>query len=165
MKVADVMTRAVEPIDPTATVQQAATRMAELDVGALLVGTADRLVGVLTDRDIILRLVVDGRHPAEVIVRDVMSSSVFACRPDDAVETAFAEMRRRQIRRMPVLDEAGRPLGIVTLSDLAKAISGPEQVQEALRDMSEPHRTRKVADEGARTPDDEEPGDMTAARG
>jgi CBS domain-containing protein len=165
MKVADVMTRAVEPVDPTATVQQAAMRMAELDVGALLVGTAERLEGVLTDRDILMRLVVNGRHPAEVIVRDVMSSSIFACNPDDTVEAAFAEMRQRQVRRMPVLDQAGRLLGIVTLSDLSKAISGPEQVQEALRDISEPHRARKVADERAADQDDEEPGPMSAASG
>ena len=165
MKVADVMTRAVEPVDPAATVQQAAMRMAELDVGALLVGTAERLEGMLTDRDILLRVIVDGRHPAEVLVREVMSSSIFACRPDDTVEAAFAEMRQRQVRRMPVLDEAGRLLGIVTLGDLSKAISGPEQVQEALRDISEPHRARKVADERAAEQDDEEPGPMSAAGG
>ena len=165
MKVADVMTRAVEPVDPTATVQQAAMRMAELDIGALLVGTAERLEGMLTDRDILLRVIVDGRHPAETIVRDVMSSSVYACRPDDTVESAFAEMRERQVRRMPVLDEAGRLLGIVTLGDLSKAISGPEQVQEALRDISEPHRARRVADERATDQADEEPGPMSAARG
>jgi CBS-domain-containing membrane protein len=139
--------------------------MAELDFGAVLVGTAERLEGVLTDRDIILRVVVNGRHPAEVIVRDVMSATVFTCKPDDTVEAAFAEMRQRQIRRMPVLDESGRAVGIVTLSDLSKAISGPEQVQEALRDMSEPHRTRKVADEAAPEADRQEPGAMNAARG
>jgi CBS domain-containing protein len=165
MKVADVMTRAVEPVDPTATIQQAATRMAELDVGALLVGTAERLEGMLTDRDILLRVIVDGRHPAEVIVRDVMSSSLFTCKPDDAVEAAFAEMRQRQVRRMPVLDEAGRLLGIVTLGDLSKAISGPEQVQEALREISEPHRARKPAEEPAVTRDGEEPGPVSAAGG
>ncbi len=142
------MTRGVDPVDPTATVQQAATQMAELDVGAVLVGTAERLEGILTDRDIILRAVVDGRHPEAVIVRDVMSSTLFGCRPNDTVESAFAEMRERQIRRMPVLDDDGRPVGVVTLSDLSKAIAGPEQVQEALRDISEPHRARQAA-EGA----------------
>lgn len=142
------MTRGVDPVDPTATLRQAATQMAEFDVGAVLVGTAERLEGILTDRDIILRAVVDGRHPEEVIVRDVMSSTLFGCRPDDTVESAFAEMRERQIRRMPVLDADGKPIGVVTLSDLSKAIAGPEQVQEALRDISEPHRARKAA-EGA----------------
>jgi CBS domain-containing protein len=169
MKVADVMTRGVDPVDPTATVQQAATQMAELDVGAVLIGSEERLEGVLTDRDIILRVVVDARHPEEVIVRDVMSSTVFSCRPDDPVETAFAEMRQRQIRRMPVLDDDGRPLGVVTLSDLSKAISGPEQVQEALRDISEPHRARRSddarPDERAAREEDDDSGSATAAAG
>lgn len=163
MKVADVMTRGVDPVDPTATVQQAATQMAEFDIGAVLIGTAERLDGILTDRDIILRVVVDGRNPAEVIVSDVMSSSVFGCKADDSVETAFAEMRERQVRRMPVLDESGRPVGVVTLGDLSKAISGPEQVQEALREISEPHRTRKSADEETEASAEAEPAGGKAA--
>lgn len=144
MKIAEVMTRGVDPIDPTASVQNAATQMAEYDVGAVLVGAADQLEGVLTDRDIILRVVVEGRNPADVAVRDVMSPNVYSCRADDAVETVFANMRERQIRRMPVLDESGRAIGVVTLSDLAKVIESPEQVAEALRDLSEPHRNRKL---------------------
>jgi len=149
MKVAEVMSRGVDPVDLTATVQAAATQMAELDVGAVLVGTSEKIDGILTDRDIILRLVVDGRNPAEVPVRDVMSATVFSCGPDDSVEAAFAEMRERQIRRMPVLDDAGKPLGIVTLSDLAKAVESPEKLQATLREISEPHRSRKSADADA----------------
>ena len=68
MKVAEVMTRAVDLVDPSATVQDAATHMAELDVGAVLVGTRRAIEGILTDRDIIVRVVVEGRHPAEVTV-------------------------------------------------------------------------------------------------
>jgi CBS domain-containing protein len=154
MKVAEVMTRGVDPIDPAASVQQAATQMAEFDVGAVLVGTPDELQGVLTDRDIILRLVVEGRNPAEVAVRDVMSTRLFTCREEDPVEAAFAEMRERQIRRMPVYDAAGRATGIVTLGDLAKAVESPEQIKEALRDISEPHRVRDTPEER----DSEEPG-------
>ena len=147
MKVAEVMTRGVDPIDPSASVQEAATQMAELDVGAVLVGADGMLEGVLTDRDIILRVVVDGNNPAEVAVRDVMSSRVFSCREDDPVESALVEMRDRQIRRMPVLDENGRATGIVVLSDLAKAVQGPEQLQETLRQISEPHRIRNAPEE------------------
>lgn len=147
MKVAEVMTRGVDPIDPSASVQDAATQMAELDVGALLVGSEGTIEGVLTDRDIILRVVVDGKNPADVAVRDVMSSRVFSCREDDLVETALVEMRERQIRRMPVYDENGRATGIVVLSDLAKAVEGPEQLQETLRQISEPHRIRNSPEE------------------
>lgn len=151
-KVTDVMTRGVDPIAPDATVQRAAIQMAEMDVGAVLVGTADKLEGIITDRDIILRVVVDGRNPAEVLLRDVMSPAVFACRADDTIEAVLAEMRERQIRRMPVLDESGRPVGIVALSDVARAISSPEQVQEIMRTISEPHRERRRQEEPKTAP-------------
>ena len=149
MKVAEVMTRGVDTIDPSASVQEAAIQMAELDVGAVMVGAEGVVEGVLTDRDIILRVVVDGRNPAEVVVRDVMSSRLFTCREDDPVEAALVEMRERQIRRMPVCDESGRVTGIVVLSDLAKAVESPEQIKEALRDISEPHRVRDAPEETA----------------
>ena len=140
------MSRGFDPVDPAATVQAAATQMAELDVGAVLVGTPEGIEGILTDRDIILRLVVDGRNSAEVAVRDIMSATIFSCRDDDSVEAAFAQMRERQIRRMPVLNDEGRPIGIVTLSDLAKAVESREQIHETLREISEPHRSRKVVE-------------------
>jgi CBS domain-containing protein len=142
-KASEVMTHGVDPVDPAATVQEAATRMAELDVGAVFVGSGDELVGVLTDRDIIVRLVVDGKSPVEVKVGDIMSAAVYSCRADDPVEAVFAEMRERQIRRMPVTDEAGKPVGVVTLGDLAKAVESPETLKENLREISEPHRSRK----------------------
>jgi CBS domain-containing protein len=141
-KVSEVMTRGIDPVDPSATVQEAARQMAELDIGAVLIGTEEKLEGVLTDRDIIVRLVVEGRSPAEVQVREVMSAAIFGCRADDTVESAFAEMRERQVRRMPVLEEDGRPIGVVTLSDLAKVVDSPESMREALREISEPHRNR-----------------------
>jgi CBS domain-containing protein len=141
MKVGDVMTPGVETVAPDATVQDAATLMAEHDVGALPVG-GERLEGILTDRDIILRVVVDGRDPSQVRVRDVMSSMLFTCGPDDTVDAALRTMREHQIRRLPVLDANGRVIGIVALSDLARAEPGtaPERIVEALRDVAEPHR-------------------------
>jgi signal-transduction protein with cAMP-binding, CBS, and nucleotidyltransferase domain len=138
------MSRGVTPVDPSASVQEAARQMAELDVGAVLVGSEDALEGILTDRDILLRVVVDGRDPSAVAVRDVMSSSLFSCKVDDRVESVLAEMRERQIRRMPVYDESGRAVGFVALSDLAKAVRSPEQIHETLREISEPHRSRKA---------------------
>ena len=139
MKVRDVMQKGVDPIAPEAAVAEAALRMAELDRGAVFVGTADALDGVLTDRDIILRVVATGRNPAEVAVGDVMSSTLFSCRDDDTLEHAFREMRERQVRRLPVLDTAGRPVGVVTLRELARVGRDPELVERALRDLAEPH--------------------------
>lgn len=138
------MSRGVDPVAPDATVQEAATQMAEFDIGAVFVGGETGLVGVLTDRDIILRVVVEGRHPEEVTVADVMSKTLFSCKQDNSVESVVAEMRERQIRRMPVLDDDGKTVGIVALSDLAKAITGPEQIQETIRAISEPHRSREA---------------------
>jgi CBS domain-containing protein len=77
LRVKDLMTRGVEFVAPEATVQEAAVRMAEQDIGAVLVGSVERLEGVLTDRDILLRLVVNGIDPARILVRDVMSTSLF----------------------------------------------------------------------------------------
>ena len=138
------MSRGVDPVAPDATVQEAATQMAEFDIGAVFVGDESGLVGVLTDRDIILRLVVEGRHPEEVTVAEVMSTTLFSCKEHDSVESVVAVMRERQIRRMPVLDDDGNTVGIVALSDLAKAITGPEQIQETIRAISEPHRSSEA---------------------
>ena len=142
MKVGDVMTHGVEFAPPDATVQEAATIMAEHDVGALPIGAADALEGILTDRDIILRVVVDGRDPSQVRVRDVMSSMLFTCGPDDTVDAALRTMREHQVRRLPVLDGDEHVIGIVALSDLARAehSAAPEKIVEALRDVAEPHR-------------------------
>jgi len=158
MRVAEVMSRGVEPVDPAMSVQEAATQMAEFDIGAVLVGTGEALTGVLTDRDIILRVVVEGRNPGDVKVAEVMSEPLFSCNEDDTVEAVLAVMRERQIRRMPVYNASGEPVGVVALSDLAKAVSGgPEQVREALREISEPHRSRKAPDSDA-PEDDAAPG-------
>jgi CBS domain-containing protein len=143
MKVAEVMSRGVEPVAASASVQEAAMQMAEYDVGAVLIGTKETLEGILTDRDIILRLVVDGRNPAEVPVSEIMSSTLFSCREDDSVEAVFAQMRERQIRRMPVFDGNGRPTGIITLSDLAKhvpaeAAAPPGETAEPKSDSGTP---------------------------
>lgn len=144
MRVGEVMSRGVSRVDPSASVQEAAREMADLDVGAILVGTDDALEGILTDRDILHRVVVEGLSSAQVTVRDVMSSTLYSCREDDSVESVVAEMRERQIRRMPVYDDSGRPVGVVALSDLAKGVDGPEQIKETLREISEPHRSRKA---------------------
>ena len=142
MQVAEVMSRGVDLVSPDATVQEAATRMAENDVGAVLVGKEDSLEGILTDRDILLRAVVDGRDVTRVPVRDVMSTTLYTCREDDTIEDAFRQMRERQVRRLPVLDAAGALTGIVTLSDLGRLERDPRRASEALREIADPHRRR-----------------------
>lgn len=136
MKVHEVMTRYVEFIEPDATVQEAARLMGELEIGALPVGSPDNLRGVLTDRDILFRVVMEGHGGAAVTVGTVMSTMLFTCRDDDPVETALDLMGANQVRRLPVLDADGRVVGWLTLSDLARALLvGSGSVQAALRDL------------------------------
>lgn len=139
------MTRGVELVRPDATIQEAAVTMADLDVGAVLVGSGGAVEGVLTDRDIILRVVVEGHHPASVRVREVMSSSrLFTCHEDEPIDAAFQRMSEHQVRRLPVFDGDGRLMGIVTLGDLTRIERNPGEALEALRTISEPHRSRKA---------------------
>lgn len=122
LRVGDVMTTFVEFIVPEATVKEAAELMGELEVGALPVGSADRVEGVVTDRDILYRVVAAGLDPAQARVRDVLSRPVVACGEDDAVQAAMDIMAANHIRRMPVQDAAGRVTGWVTLADLARKL-------------------------------------------
>jgi CBS domain-containing protein len=138
MRIDQVMTRGLEIVSPDMTVKEAAIRMAEADVGAILVGSQEGLCGILTTRDIIIRLVAEGRDPGAVSVGDVMSSTLFVCRENDSVEQAIAEMKKRQVRRLPVVDAANKPIGIVVLSDLSKHLSSADL--EQLRRVVEPHR-------------------------
>jgi CBS domain-containing protein len=138
MKVSDIMTRTVEFIDPDATVKEAAELMGELDVGALPAGSEERIDGVLTDRDILYRVVARGLDPSRVRVRDVLSRPVVACGEDDTVTAAMDMMAANHLRRMPVNDAAGRVSGWITLGDLArKLLVDSDTLQTALRTMTE----------------------------
>lgn len=118
MKVNQCMTREVRIVDPDETLQDAARAMADIDAGILPVGENDRLVGIVTDRDIAIRAVAIGRQPTAK-VRDVMSGTISYCYEDDEAEDVLETMANFQIRRMPVLDRNKRLVGIVSITDLA----------------------------------------------
>ncbi len=122
LRVGDVMTTFVEFIEPEATVKEAAEMMGELEVGALPAGSPDRIEGVVTDRDILYRVVAAGLDPTRVRVRDVLSRPVVFCGEDELVQAAMDAMAANHIRRMPVQDAAGRVTGWVTLADLARKL-------------------------------------------
>ena len=137
MKVADVMTRDIEFVDASASVAEAAAVMGDLGVGALPVGSAEDLQGVLTDRDILFRVVAKGLSNTGVTVGDVMTTTLYSCRQEDAVQTALDLMGARNLRRLPVLDADGVMVGLVTLSDLSRRMlldSGV--IQQAVREIS-----------------------------
>ena len=136
MKVGEVMTRGVELASPDDTIQNAASRMAELDTGVLPVGEGDRLVGMLTDRDIAVRAVAQGKGP-DTKVREAMTPDVRYCFEDDDLDDAVRSMGEQKVRRLPVLGRDKRLVGIVSLGDVALyADSG--QTDAAVSAVSEP---------------------------
>jgi CBS domain-containing protein len=118
-RVADVMSRGARVAKPDDTVQQAARVMREEDTGVLPVGENDRLVGLVTDRDVALRLAAEGKDPARTKVREVMTPEVRYVFEDEDVHRAVETMAGQQVRRLPVLDRDKRLVGIVSLGDLA----------------------------------------------
>jgi CBS domain-containing protein len=142
MKVKEVMTRGVEVIHPEATVKEAAEKMKKLDVGPLPVCDNDRLLGMLTDRDVTLRATAEGRDPAQLKVSDVMTPGVEYCFEDDDVREAARHMETKQIRRLPVLNRDKRLVGIVSLGDLA-VDSDEKLAGKALKGISEPAEPKR----------------------
>jgi CBS-domain-containing membrane protein len=137
-KVADIMTRSVATAQREETLQAAARRMREMDVGWLPVLDGKALVGMVTDRDIAIRGVAEGMVAQESRVADVMTADVIWCNADDAVEDVMAEMGEAQVRRLPVLDANKEVVGVVALADLATRQSG--HTDETLREISTPGR-------------------------
>lgn len=133
MNVKDCMTRQVRVIGPDQTLEEAAKAMAESDVGALPVANAERLVGMITDRDIAVRGIGCGKGPGAK-VSEVMSDEVMYCFEDDDIEDALQNMGDIQVRRLPVVNENKQLVGIVSLSDLAD--TSETQAGEALCQIS-----------------------------
>jgi len=136
--IADIMTRSIATVRRDETLQAAARRMQEMDVGSLPVLDGKAIAGVVTDRDIAVRGVAAGMIPQESLVADVMTAELRFCRADDTVEQAMAEMGDLQVRRLPVLDAKNEIVGIVSLGDLATRQSA--HTDETLREISTPGR-------------------------
>lgn len=136
MQVQEIMTPSVHIADPNMTIREAARWMRADDVGALPVGENDRLVGVVTDRDIVMRGVAEERAPGNTSVREVMSDGVCYCFEDDDVEGASQVMATHQVRRLPVLNRQKRLVGVVALADISRV--DDECAQGALKDISAP---------------------------
>jgi len=144
MKISELMTKNPCTVAPDSTVSEAARLMKEEDVGIVPVvervggaETRGRLVGVVTDRDIAIRHVAEGRT-TDVAVRDVMSGGVKTARPDDSVDSVMALMGREQIRRIPIVDERGSLVGVVSQADLARKANDPAKVEKTVEQISQP---------------------------
>jgi CBS domain-containing protein len=139
MEIREVMTTHVECIRPEASLLDAARKMKKFDIGPLPVcGDNDRLVGMVTDRDIVVRAIADGRDLEETKVQDIMTPEVHYCMENHDVEHVARLMRDRQVRRLVVLNDDRRLVGIVSLGDLAVETGDEEMTGEALEGISQP---------------------------
>jgi CBS domain-containing protein len=144
MRVNEVMTRGAECVKPADSIAHAAQRMKDLDVGALPVcGDSDRLVGMVTDRDITVRATAGASEPSRTTVQDVMTPDIVYVFEDQDVQEAARLMEKHQIRRLVVLNRDKRLVGIVSLGDLAAKAGSKDLSGEALEQVSEPAAPRR----------------------
>jgi CBS domain-containing protein len=141
MKVRDVMTRGVESVRPETTVQEAAAKMKSLNVGPMPVLEGDRISGILTDRDIVVRGVAEGRDPRTTKVQDVMTRDVVTVTEDEDVKQAARLMKERQVRRVIVTGADKRVAGIVSLGDIAVEARDDKMSGDTLEKVSQGSET------------------------
>ncbi|HEY7426010.1 MAG TPA: CBS domain-containing protein [Gemmataceae bacterium] len=140
MLVRNVMSREVQVTRPHSTLREAAELMKVLDVGPLPVCDGDRLVGIITDRDITVRAVAEGQDCWEGKVRDAMSTDIVYCFDDDDVAIAARQMQEKQLRRLLVLNREKQLVGIVSLGDLSVNTGDKQSAGETLQAVSQPNR-------------------------
>jgi CBS domain-containing protein len=145
MQIREIMTREIDVIPPNTSIRDAAAKMKELDVGAIPVCDGQNLTGLVTDRDITVRAVAEGRDPSQVRVSEVMSHEIAYCFEDETIEQAANLMESKQIRRLPILDRNKQLAGIISLGDIALRTEGSQQkdlAAEALQEISEPAKPK-----------------------
>jgi CBS domain-containing protein len=136
MQVSEVMSGDVSIANPQQTIREAAQMMADIDAGAIPVGENDRLVGMITDRDIAVRAVAAGKGP-DTPIREIMTTEVKYCFEGDDIDDVAHNMADIKLRRLPVLNAKKRLVGIISLADIALA-EGPDPAGQALCGISEP---------------------------
>lgn len=145
MKVSQLMTKNVSVADLETTLEEIATMMRDEDAGAIPVLDGEKLVGIVTDRDIVLRCIAEGRDPVGTTSEEILSPDLTTIRPNDEIESAAQLMAQRQVRRLPVVDQSGRLVGMLSLGDIAVKEDGEADGAQALEGVS-----RGVKDEGGR---------------
>jgi CBS domain-containing protein len=137
MQIQDVMTADVSFVGPDTSILEIARKMRDADIGSMPVVDDDRLIGMVTDRDIVVRVIAEGAEIATATARGAMSPGVLYCYDDDSVEQVLDSMGDRQIRRLPVLNRDKRLVGFVSLGDLS--LTGKRKAAgEALQEISQP---------------------------
>jgi CBS domain-containing protein len=138
MEVRQAMHAGVDWCAPDTPLSEVAKIMRDADVGAVPIGENDRLIGMVTDRDIVCRGFADGKDPASLTARDVMTQGIVYCTEDQSIEDAIHLMESKQIRRMPVLNDKKRMTGMLSLGDLSHA-AGHELTGELAEAVSAHH--------------------------
>jgi CBS domain-containing protein len=123
MKVKEVMHQGAEWVSPETALSDVAQRMRDLDIGAIPIGENDRLIGMVTDRDIACRGVANGHDVSKLTARDVMSKGVFYCNDAEDLEDALRIMEQKQVRRLPVINDKKRMVGMLSIGDVGDAAS------------------------------------------
>jgi len=136
MKVSECMTSKVETVRADQTVQEAANFMLQADAGSIPVVDGDRLIGMITDRDIAVRGIAKGNGP-DTLVRELMTDDLIVARADDDIEEVARKMSSAQVRRLPVIDREERLCGIVSLGDLARETDN-DAAEQALEGVTQP---------------------------
>lgn len=145
-KCSEVMTREPVSCEPADSIKRVAEVMKREDVGAVPVvdsKSSRRIVGIVTDRDIVVRVIADGRSIESATARDAMSSNAATCREDQDVSVALSLMAERKVRRMPVVDAEGRLVGIIAQADVATRVNKDKATGELVEAISEPGSVRK----------------------
>ena len=137
MKVRSIMTKNVECIEPTLPIAKAAQKMRDLDIGFLPICENDRLLGTVTDRDITIRSVAQGRDPRLATVSEIMTQEAFSCYEDEDVERVGEAMQEKEVRRMLILDRQEKLVGVVSLGDIAKTTGESGLAGETLGEIAE----------------------------
>ena len=137
MRVSDAMTRDVCVARPDHTIEEAARMMLAIDAGMLPVGTEDRLVGMITDRDIAVRAIAEGKGP-DTAVSEIMTQDVKYCFVDEDTAHVAKNMGEQQLRRLPVVDRDKRLVGILSLADVASHEADGRRVGNTYRDIAQP---------------------------
>jgi CBS domain-containing protein len=138
MKVKEAMHKGVEWVSPDTSLPTIAGKMRQYDIGIIPVGENDRLIGMITDRDIAVRALPDGRDTSKLTARHVMTPEVIYCRDTDEVSEAAQTMERKHVRRLAVLDANKRMVGMLSLGDISHAVS-PGIAAEVTKAVSAHH--------------------------
>jgi CBS domain-containing protein len=137
MKVRELMTESVRTVGPETRIAEIARLMRDEDIGSVPVAENDRLIGMVTDRDIVVRGLANGASQEPKCARDVMSPQILYCREDEKVEDVLRNMGEAQVRRLPVLDASKRLVGFVSIGDLSGKAKATK-TGEALKEISKP---------------------------